>query len=163
MALPDDPHIHQLRDVIVELLKQRDSDADLSAMETLQAHEIRFWKILDLFNELPAPSRLRLLYAGLELSELVERASPIEDCTPNDCNVLHCGNVECSSMMQIEVKNRLSLIHMREWFFKYSVVVITLVFASIVGMVATGVDLPDGMVKEILGDIVELAKLMFAS
>lgn len=163
MALPDDPHIHQLRDVIVELLKQRDSDANLSTMESLQAHEIRFWKILDLFSELPAPSRLRLLYAGLELSEMASRAGINDDCTPNNCDILSCGNLECSSMMQIEVKNRLSLIHLREWFFKYSVVVITLVFATIIGLVATGVDLPDGMIKEILGDMVELAKLMFAS
>jgi hypothetical protein len=71
--------------------------------------------------------------------------------------------MDCPTLVHVEVKNRLALIHLRAWFFKYAVVTGTLMIAAILVMIVMGVELPEGLVGDMVGDVVELAKLIVTS
>lgn len=217
MTTYDDPHIRQMRSTVVEMLEARQARHATGMIDSLSPHDIPFWKIIDLFNELPAASRLRLVCRALDLQDVagipgapvspvhvepkrardaraavkeadgpepvsradtvkimpkdVKPSSPIkmfetvqpDECTSRECDLMNCENTECATMMQVEVKNRLALIRLREWFFKYVIMSVTLLIFLVLVLFGMGVELPEGVASELFDDVIEIAKLVFTA
>jgi hypothetical protein len=88
---------------------------------------------------------------------------PKDGCDKEQCDMGDCKDTECPTLVHVEVKNRLALMHLREWFFKFAVVAGTLLIVMIVMMLGMGAELPDGVMGDVIGGVVELAKLIITS
>ncbi len=53
--------------------------------------------------------------------------------------------------------------HLRDWFFKFTVVSGVLVIIMLIMVVSTGDNVPEGMMGDILSGVIELAKLIITS
>jgi hypothetical protein len=138
-----------------------------------------FWKILDMFEKMPAESRIKLILIALDIVEIkmhVENKQakmnqkhipiipvPKDGCDKEQCDMGDCKDTECPTLVHVEVKNRLALMDLRDWFFKFAVVSGTLMAFTIVIMIGTGVELPEGILHDIIDGTIELIKLIITS
>jgi hypothetical protein len=74
MAVREEDALKEYHKEVKKLLHIKNTDIISSFSDLINAHDSEFWKILDMFGELPAPVRTRLILLALDAveSELYE-------------------------------------------------------------------------------------------
>ena len=181
MLKKEDDALRDYYKQVKSLLYIESTDIISSFSTLINARDKEFWKILDMFARLPPAARIKLILLALDMVESKLYAEknggksstgyrhipiivdPKEQCGKDSCDMKDCKDTSCPTLVHVEVKNRLALMHLREWFFKFAVVAGTLLIIMIVMMLGMGAELPEGVMGDVIGGVVELAKLIIAS